>query len=419
MSCLSLLSFSPSIPSVFRAYDPPPVSNPDEQHPQTPIMTPPRSPEELDSPYDKLSQVSVSHRRVDSFEWVMTQSAPNTPPSLDGSDYNPFLPPPVRHVRSAPLPVPNESWSGPPRSCKAKDKRGYFDWWSSPRLNNDKGYERIPRSEEPTEHDALGLNNAIQKSLERPPQTIIPQAHSSPASHSSPAYCTPLASHDHLRPLEGLNALGILLPDTPPASPQTTESSGLFPPFPPSRVDAEVSKPRVPKRVSFSPVIDEVVLLPWSELDSREQKKISWGGYLPSSFLVAQPPIARSTLPPVIRGKSATRPILRRSTSLHRNAPQDSILVSMNQKNVEMMRISPRQSKKGTPFNAPGLSPIPAQRLPAGDLHTHVRGHKGDDRAKTERAFVLLLQAAQKPATRRLDSKLLVKSRDSDGDNSP
>ncbi|KAF9697501.1 hypothetical protein EKO04_003979 [Ascochyta lentis] len=406
MSCLPLLSFSPSIPSVFRPYNPSPVLGPGQKEPLTPISTPELC-EDLESPYDKLSQVSVSHRRVDSFEWVMTQSAPNTPPTSGESSCELFSPVPARLIRSAPLPVPNESWSRISKPGEAREKRGYFDWWTSPSLGNDKGYTKISEDEGLGEHDLLAFTSTRQNMSAGSARAPKAQIHESAASHTHAGRCFPSTENHQVRPSQELNALGIVFPYTPPPSPPVPTVAKSPPPIYSPNPSLSQSTPPLPKRVSFSPVIDEVIFETSSDSKSLVQQPLSWGSYLPSSFLVARPPLPRTTSSPVSRKKTAIRPILRRSTSLNHAVYNDLRSSREDKKSTEMIRLPPlQQGDERTTCETSISSSMPTQRLSSGAMYT------SDSRAETDRAFAMLLQTTKKPARRRCDSMVSIKSSD-------
>lgn len=404
MTCLPLLSFSPSIPAVFRPYDSPPVFQTDEEESRNAVFTPPATPEDANSPYDKLSQVSVSHRRVDSFEWVMTQSAPNTPPTMSRSSRESFSPPPARLIASAPLPVPNETWSTAPIAREVKEKRGYFDWWSSPSLSNDKGYAQIPRIGEPVEQIGSSLGLVNHDPCDRPSRTFAAHVSMSPAPRVPSTIRASPSKHSALSPSEELNALGITFPDTPPPSPSRSGRTKSFQTDIEPSTASDVSPQRLPKRVSFSPIIDEVAIEPWSKLESLEYQGMSWGNYLPSSFLVARPPLPRVNTLPATRGKRVIRPILRRQTPLHPESLQGSTLDAAEKKSTEMRPLSSKQCAEGLSSEMTNHSSMPTERLSMADSIGHEHGHSSVSRAEADRLFVSLFQVAQKPARRRCDS---------------
>ena len=389
MSCLPLFSFSPSIPSALKPNNDLPVLRSGEQGPVT-SSTIPKSTEMVESLYDKLSRVSVSHRRVDSFEWVMTQSAPNTPPTSLDSNHQPYSPPPTRLVGSAPLPVPNETWSTSSRPFEGRGKRGYFDWWSSPSLVNSKGYARISAVEEEDDTDRPAPTSTGRESVTGSSRSPSPEARMQ-TSASSPN------GGNHLRASQELNALGIVFPCTPPASPPASRTWKSPRPSGSPKVSPRVSATCLPKRVSFSPIVDEVVLETFPDFESSKQPPSYWGSYLPSSFLVARPPLPRTASFPVPRRTIATRPILKRSTSLNHQPSYEST------PSTEMIPLSPRTDAEDTVMVA---SPIPTQRLPVAALRADGHRHMGGDLGEPDRVFVSLLQAAQKPARRRCDSLL-------------
>jgi hypothetical protein len=405
MPCLPLMSFSSSISSVLRPSDPPIRSGLSENEHPIPILTP-NSPTGFESPYDKLSRMSVSHRRNDSFEWV-TQSAPNTPPTLGEASYEPYTPPPARLIGSAPLPVPNESWTGVPSPHEEKGQRRLFDWWSLPSFSNDKGYAKIPIYEEWGQHDAHTSNEATDESSAAPPKALAPQEQKAPALDARSARLTSLRENNQLRPSEELNALGILFLSTPPPSPSGLTISKPALPFVSPHISSRVPAPRLPKRVSFSPVIDEVISEPFPDFTPPEQQSLTWGSYLPSSFLVARPPLPRTTSLPMSRGKTIIRPILRRSTSQNDYPSYHSRLNCPLAGSTEMIRLSPQSIEKSTaPYDVAEPSPMPTQRLSASALRSHRQRCIDQSTEEADRAFVSLLEVAQKPARRRCDSML-------------
>lgn len=389
MSCLPLFSFSPSIAAAFRPLDDLSVSKSDEQCPSAPsiasktINTP-------NSLYDKLSPVSVSHRRVDSFEWVITQSAPNTPPMLDGTGFRPYSPQPERLVSSAPLPVPNEHWSTRPKPMRGQQQRRYLDWWYSPSWSNGNGYALIPEVEEHDDrHDSI-----LSSSSAGSPKSHTTKAETSTGSRSRPRAATLCPrDHDELRPSQELNALGIVLPDTPPPSPPTSKFFDTPQPYVGRKNDPRTTNRRLPKRVTFSPVIDEVILESCSDIN--EQQPSPWGSYLPSSFLVARPPLPRTASLPVIKAKTCVRPILRRSSNSE----------TQPTRTTEMIHLSPSTEFR---FTTTVDSPLPVQRLSVSQLT--VSGVPGGDLGDAERAMASLLQATHKPSRGRSVSVLSHKS---------
>lgn len=338
-----------------------------------------------ESLYDKLAQVSVSHRRVDSFEWVMTQSAPNTPPTSDGTSFKPYSPPPERLVSSASLPVPNEHWSTGSASKRGKQQRGYFDWWSSPSLGNGNGYAMIPGDEEHNERCA----STLRQSIAGPSISHLTQART-----KEPGTSTTLSSSendDRLQPSQELNALGIVFPDTPPPSPPTSKVLKTPQSYVAHIASPRTPAPRLPKRVTFSPVIDAVTLESFP--DYNEQHSSPWGSYLPSSFLVARPALHRTSSLPVTKATTVIRPILRRST------PSEV----QPTRTTEMVRLSPRtDSKDTTTVN----SPLPAQRLLLAKAHGTEHKDLGRASSEADKAFVSLLQEPHKASWRRCDSLL-------------
>lgn len=386
MSCLPLFSFSPSMPTAPKAQVDQPIPEPQEQRLASLSMSPEacRSPDDL---YDKLSQVSVSHRRIDSFEWVMTQSAPNTPQTRSES----FSPPPARRVGSAPLPVPNETWSSNPKPRMGGRKRGYFDWWPSPTLGfGGEGYTRVSTSETEDEDMSESESNS-RRSIAGPSRPLIPERTQDPAS--------PSTGNSQLLPSQELNALGIIFPPTPPSTPPTTSTSEASPPSSPPMNSLQTT-PRLPKRVTFSPIIDKVELESFPDFDYQRQPPPSWGSYLPSSFLVARPTLNRTTSSPVptlSKRVVAPRPILKRSSFLNHQLGNDSI------PSTEMTRMSSGANTKGVPGVA---SPLPSQRLSITASRTDGVRQLGGGSGQADSAFVALLQAAQKPTRSRCDSLL-------------
>jgi hypothetical protein len=381
MSCLPLFSFSPSIPSVLRPAEGSTVPNPHAQCLATPPITP-RVTSASEDLYDKLSQVSVSHRRVDSFEWVMTQSAPNTPSTPDGTSFRPFSPPPQRLTSSAPLPVPGELWSTGPQRKIGKPQRGYFDWWSSPSFSNSTGYAMIPTDEACEEQNASHARRSITG-----PSTPHVSEEGTDAGPCSRASSTD-ADRDQLQPSQGLNALGIVLHDTPPPSPSTLKALNTANPYIARQTPSSASSSRLPKRVTFSPIIDEVALSPFSEF--KEQRPTHWGSYLPSSFLVARPPLPRTASMPAARTMTATRPILRRAGS---SEPRFT-------RSTEMAKLSSNETER-TPVVVPS---IPTQRPSVS--HSPVVGHANRNTNEADKAFASLLRGTHKPSRRRRDSLL-------------
>lgn len=385
MSCLPLFSFSPSLTSALKPGEDSSNSRSNAQCPATPSMTS-RVTHASEDLYDKLSQVSVSHRRVDSFEWIMNQSAPNTPPASHETSFEPFSPPPQRLATSAPLPVPGELWSTGPQRNFRKPQRGYFNWWSSPSLKNGTGYTMIPDEEEHEDRHAFPR----RKSIAGPSRSHTVEARTS--TWSCARASSTCGDRNQLESSQKLNALGIVLPDTPPPSPPDSKVSSTAESFLAYQILSGTSSPRRPKRVTFSPVIDEVTLGAFP--DFKEQRSAPWGSYLPSSFLVAQPSLPRTCSMPVTQAKTAIRPILRRSTS---SDPQFS-------RNTEMAHIL---SKKEEPTPVV-ISSLPAQR-PAVS-HSPVVGHASRDTDEADKAFALLLRATHKPVRRRCDSLLSIAS---------
>lgn len=398
MSCLPSISLGTSISSVLRYCEASTVPAMDEHQEHGSVVAPP-SPIGFDSPYDKLSRVSVSHRRVDSFEWVM-RSAPNTPPSLGASGHDSFSPPPARQIGSAPLPVPNEDWSGAPISHEKKGRPRIFRFWSSPSLDNKQGYTRLPTGENWSQQTTEAPNEAIQD-----PSSYFPRALSSQERKTFASASPPVKESTQLRPSEELNALGIILPPTPPLSPPTSTSLKASSSFPSPIVASRASAPRLPKRVAFSPIIDEVILESDSDFKSPEQHISPWGSYLPSSFLVARPPLPRSTSLPVAKGKTTVRPILRPSTSSDNHPSCDPRQEQPTERSTEMMHLSPQLSGKTTPHDIAKPSPMPTQRLSAAALRAHEHG-RVEGSEELDRAFVLLLESTHKPLRRRCDSML-------------
>lgn len=120
--------------------------------------------------------------------------------------------------------------------------------------------------------------------------------------------------------------------DTYPQSPQITTRAPLT---------------RLPKRVAFSSVIDEVVLES-TEAGYSGQQPMMWSSYLPSSYLVARPPLTRATSLPTHRSKSAVRPILRRSPSLHDRANPIMDSKSSSYGSTEMSNFAPEATAEAT-----------------------------------------------------------------------
>ncbi|KAH6621717.1 hypothetical protein C7974DRAFT_397024 [Boeremia exigua] len=392
MSCLPLFSFRPASSAVSNPYHDSSVSRRGEQGLESPDTTP-KMTDGDEYLYDKLSQVSVSHRRIDSFEWVMTQSAPNTPQTLFDLSSEPFPAPTPRMVSSAPLPVPSEMWSTSSRPDVTKEKRGYFDWWSSPTLGSGEGYTRIStvEAEDKVEDEVKdGADTSSGTSIAGPTETLNwgswAEDLASPSEESGP-----------IRPSQELNALGILFPCTPTHNSASLELYDTHVSSIPPRELPRKTVPRTPKRVSFSPVVDEVALETFPNLDSAEQPSSYWGGYLPSSFLVARPPLARITSNPVPKRRAATRPILKHSSFSNHGAGQDVT------PSTEMTQLP--HSMNGTD-TATSASPIPTQRLSAATLRTNGSRHVGGDPGEIDSTFVKILQVTQKPARRGCDSLL-------------
>ncbi|KAF1931111.1 uncharacterized protein M421DRAFT_90207 [Didymella exigua CBS 183.55] len=367
MSCLPLFSFGPSKSS---AYKPSDRSKPDAQClPSRPMM--PETAHLNEGVYDKLAQVSVSHRRLDSFEWVLTQSAPNTPPTSDSTSSKAFSPPPGRFITSAPLPVPDELWSYSQHAKGGKQQQGYFDWWPSPSLVNCNGYAMIPDDEEHYDRYALAARQSNTDSSRS--RAIGVRTCKESRSHAAPA----LGGNDRLRPSQNLSALGIVLPDSPPPNPPMPKVSKTSEPHVAPGTSSRASPSRLPKRVTFSPVIDELTLASFSDLN--EQSSSSWGSYLPSSFLVARAPLSRTTSLPPKQANIIVRPILRRSTSS--DAQPTRI--------TEMVQLPPSAGCKN---KGNVTSPMPAQRLSVSQ--SPIIGNPRRDSSDKEKVFVSLLHAS-------------------------
>ncbi|KAF2993212.1 hypothetical protein E8E13_000548 [Curvularia kusanoi] len=352
----------------------------------------PEAPQSPDDLYDKLSQVSVSHRRVDSFEWVMTQSAPNTPQTMPDSRDGSFSPLPTRRIGSAPLPVPNEMWSSNPRPRAGAPRRGYFDWWPSPNLGfSQEGYTRVSTSENEEELDRTEHVADSRRSIAGPSRPFVAEQTQAPATLSN--------SNSPPLPSQELNALGIILPPTPPSTPPTSSSSKASPSSHPIECSPQVTS-RLPKKVTFSPIIDKVELESFPEFESIRQSPSLWGSYLPSSFLIARPAINRtvsSPVPTLPKKLVAPRPILKRPS------PQMYQLDDDFTPSTEMIRMSSEASLKGARQAA---SPIPSRRpsvvQPRTDGIRQLDGNSG----QTDSAFAAILQATQKPRRTRCDSLL-------------
>lgn len=381
MSCLPLFSFSPSFPSALRSAESSTISRSNKQCLSTLSMTP-RFTQTIEPLYDKLSKVSVSHRRLDSFEWVMTRSAPNTPPTSGETNVEPLSPPPQRLATSAPLPVPSELWSTGPQRKIGKPQRGYFDWWSSRSFSNGTGYATIPKDEEYEEATIFRGRRSTTK-----PSIPYEFGGRSDVGRRVRASST-TEFRGRLHPSHELNALGIVLPDTPPPSPPTLEAPNTAELHLAHESTSSTSPSRPPKRVTFSPIVDEVTLESFS--DFKEQRQMHWGSYLPSSFLVAQPPLPRTTSRPATQAKTATRPILRRSTSF----------TSQVTRNLEMTHLSAKRNESMLVV----VLPIPAQRPSVSN--SPVIGHSSRDTIEADKAFASLLRATHNPSRRRCDSLL-------------
>ena len=389
MSCLPLFTFSQSLPLKVLPGNDTSTSKLVGQAPKTPAMTP-KTIDDFDTPYDKLSRVSISHRRVDSFEWVMTQSAPNTPSTVSGSQYQPYTPPPARVIGSAPLPVPNEHWSTGTRpvqgSAKRSAKQSFFDWWTSPSPSNACGYTKILEVEEPE------ASTSVRVSKTEPSRPPLHRAHTSPEP--------PITLDNHLRPTHELNALGIVLPSIPPVSAPT---SILEKPDPitssPNEVP-RVSVARLPKRVSFSPIIDEVFLEAFPDSKPSGPQESPWGSYLPSSFLVARPPMPRNNSSPAPRSKSPARTILKHSISVD---PQQ---IQGSRPSTEMTCLQFQPSVMDKPNAMTAASPIPTGRLLAMAARNNMGRTIDDESGNTDKAFADLLQITPKKGRQRCDSLL-------------
>lgn len=381
MSCLPLFSFNPSLSSALKPQDASSGPRPYEQQQPAPMVTPSLT-NEVDDLYDKISRVSVSHRRVDSFEWVMAQSAPNTPPTSLDSKYEPYSPPAARVVGSAPLPVPNEMWSSNSQACDGRQKRGYFDWWPSPILGSNKGYTKLSTSDDGGK-SGLGSPSANRPSMTGSSQPFKPQT--GPQTPTSPY----LEDHE-VRPSQELNALGIVFPCTPPPSPPASHMA-----YEP-KCAPQASASQSSKRVSFSPIVDEAAPETFPGFGIEIQPSLSWGSYLPSSFLVARPPLTRTASSPAARRTRATRPILKRSSSTYQHP------VRRPMPSTEMIHLSRMSNGEDTLVVA---SPIPKQRLSLATLRANGSRQVGDNSVKTDSAFVEMLQPT-KPTRRRCDSLL-------------
>ncbi|KAJ4986964.1 hypothetical protein SVAN01_07505 [Stagonosporopsis vannaccii] len=386
MSCLPLSSFTPSLSAVLKLDDVPSTSRSrsDEQQSPHPLIAQGFT-DEVDGRYDKLSPVSVSHRRVDSFEWPMAQSAPNTPPTSLGSNYKSYSPPAIRAVGSAPLPVPNETWSTRSQAGDGRQKRGYFDWWPSPILEFDKGYTKLSTSDYENEPDlqSPSVNEASETGISR---TVRPQTGLQTAIH-------PSSDDNRNRALRELNALGIVISYTSPSSLPPSHMLRAHEP----KVFPRPAAPQLLKRVSFSPVIDEVVSETSPGFDSANKPVLLWGSYLPSSFLVALPPLTRTTSSPAARRTTTTtRPILKRSSSAHQH------LIPPSTPSTELICLVPKSGPEDTVIVA---SPTPTHRLSTRKLRADGLRQVGGDLGETDSTFVDMLQST-KPTRCRCDSLL-------------
>lgn len=230
-----------------------------------------------------------------------------------------------------------------------------------------------------------------RRSIAGPSRPLIPERTQDPAS--------PSTGNSQLLPSQELNALGIIFPPTPPSTPPTTSTSEASPPSSPPMNSLQTT-PRLPKRLTFSPIIDKVELESFPDFDYQRQPPPSWGSYLPSSFLVARPTLNRTTSSPVPtlpKRVVAPRPILKRSSFLNHQLGNDSI------PSTEMTRMSSGANTKGVPGVA---SPLPSQRLSITASRTDGVRQLGGGSGQADSAFVALLQAAQKPTRSRCDSLL-------------
>lgn len=364
---------------MLKSHDFPSTPRSDEQPPVPTVAT--SLTDGFDGLYDKISRVSVSHRRVDSFEWVMAKSAPNTPPSSLASEYGPYSPPAARLIGSAPLPVPHETWSTSSQASDGRQKRGYFDWWPSPILGPNKGYTKLSTSDV-EDQPCLESSSTSEVGKSRPfkPQTGLQ---------------TPIRlslEDNEIRPAEELNALGIVFPCTPPSTPPASD----VPRACERKCSPRTAAPRLSKRVSFSPVIDEVALETFLNLESANQSPLSWGSYLPSSFLVARPPLKKTTSSPATRTTATTRPILKRSSSAYEHPVRRPAI------STEMIHLSLQCDSNNSVVMA---SPIPTQRLSTATLRADGRRQVGDNSGQADSAFAQMLQPT-KPARHRCDSLL-------------
>ncbi len=380
MSCVPLFSLRPVISAAFGSFHDTADSDVGEQR-SVGRATTPTSTNEVDNLYDKLLQVSISHRRVDSFEWVMTQSAPNTPPSTLDSRQKPFLPPPPRLVNSEPLPVPGEMWSIGPQPCQEISKRGSFDWWPSPSLRPSGGYTRISIVEDEDEPEEQ------LQTLASPTSIAAPSRWHDLGDGRKATAISPVESN-HLQSPQELNALGIVLPCTP--------SHSAPPPSARSRESVPKAMPRLSKRVSFSPVVDEVVPEAFPHFDSKSQPASHWSSYFPSSFVVARPPLLRSTSSPLLHRNKATRPILKRSASSISETAQNAF------PGTEMID----HPKKANVETTAAVSLIPTQRLSATNLDGGGQRKVEKSSDNTDSVFAAILQAPRKSGRLRCDSLL-------------
>jgi hypothetical protein len=151
----------------------------------------------------------------------------------------------------------------------------------------------------------------------------------------------------------------------------------------------------LPKRVSFSPVIDEVILESPTEAESSKYETPSWGSYLPSSFLVARPPLPRTTSLPAIRERHVIRPILRHSISSDsHSAPRLSLdFTAVN--STEMTQVSQKENSDSPSHSIGEPSSMPTQRISTSESQAHGRRHTEEDPEAVDRAFVELLEATQ------------------------
>lgn len=362
MSCLPLFFFSSSTPSASEQFE---DSKSDAQSSTDPSIALGTG-NEIEGLYRKLSRVLSSHRRVNSFEWVMTRSAPNSPPIKDDTSHEMCFTPSERLIASAPLPVPDELWSDGLYPKRGKQQRGYFEWWSSPSVGNNHGYAMVPGDEEVQKR----LASILRVPVVNTPKICTTDARTIRSSRSRAA-SPPSTECDRLSP----SALGIIFPDTPLSSPPTSriiENTHL------QVTDRTSSLPpasRLPKRVTFSPVVDD--LAAGSFRTFPEQHTSSWGSYLPSAFLVARPPSPRKILAPITRASTVIKPILRRSvfSETQQTSP------------IEMVCFIPRTKSQSI---SDAISTIPAQRLSVSLLSVFTSSTR--DSIDADKRFVTLLR---------------------------